>query len=264
MRRQVKPFVTEYRGTPRRTKDLPAGADAYPDNYHARNRSYAEAQKVFQSEPTEDTYEAALRAADALFASERAEPPSATTEVPATAPPLRGISPQPTEAAIDQLFTLPVLQERFVETTPRRILQAIEPLHDDRFAALEAERAPKRRGRKPGSKNKPKIAVGDDWSAAMQPAAGTVPATRPKVAADIEDAASRFVLADFIQGEVDEPQVSEPEVEKSPYGELEIDPADNNDALPPPPRGRTDRFGWKRDGLRPGERWKRRLPKAAR
>lgn len=256
MRRQVKPFVTEYRGTPRRTKDLPAGGDPHQEGQASRSRSYAEAQKVFQPESPEDSYEAAMRAADALFSSERAEPAQEPVKPPSASSAFR-TAPTEADDAFVQDAGAQLHEDRQADAPPRRILQAIEPPQEDRFAALEAERAPKRRGRKPGSKNKPKLQVGDDWAAAMQPVAAstsTKPAARSRVAASPVPAAPRFSLADFIV----EDDIEEPAIEGV---EVEVPAVD--DALPPP-RGRTDKFGWKREGLRPGERWKRRLPKAAR
>ena len=253
MRRQVKPFVTEYRGTPRRTKDISAGGEPHQEGQASRSRSYAEAQKVFQPESAEDSYEAAMRAADALFSSERAETPLQPTRTSPAASSFPITSSPPDGAAVEQA-AVPVQDERQVETAPRRILQAIEPPQEDRFAALEAERAPKRRGRKPGSKNKPKVRVGDDWAAEMQPS-GASTSSRSRVAVEPVSAVPRFSLADFIL----EDDSEEREMELAEIAAPAID-----DAVSPPPRGRTDKFGWKREGLRPGERWKRRLPKAAR
>ena len=170
MRRQVKPFVTEYRGNARRSKDLHSSGDLQSDALAPRSRSYAEAEKVFQSEAPDDAYEAAMRAADALFdaSSRKPEPapPAAAANVfeerrvtPAS-PPIR----MPPDEIARDVFAEPgagttagETGDRDAATSPRRILQAIEPPPEDRFAALEAERAPRRRGRKPGSKNKPKL-----------------------------------------------------------------------------------------------------------
>ena len=230
MRRQAKPFVTEYRGAARRTKDT--GGDLHGET--PRHRAYDEAQRMFQPDTNqpdfgEDSYDAALRAADALFA---APVQPARSEV---------YAPWPVEAQPwPERHWLPE-EERSVSAhsedplpaasaAPRRILQAIEPPAEDRYAALEAERAPKRRGRKPGSKNKPKIVVGDDWLATVAvPSEPSGTATRSPVLPSIA------VPVAFANDDLDESEIE----------------------------GRTGRFMRKRDGLRPGERWKRRLPKAA-
>ena len=255
MRRQVKPFVTEYRGNARRSKDsLPSG-DMQQDSAAPRSRSYAAAEKVFHNETPDDSYEAALRAADALFNLSPGEAArSAFGTAPETAPEPRGVassSPPSRETSVDvakEIFSdadvfasAGASVERDAAVPPRRILQALEPATDDRFAALEAERAPKRRGRKPGSKNKPKFVAGDDWSTA-RPALAIVPAlpAAPPVAF------SPTPTPVLVEKEQDEAV------------EVAVD-----DMVLPQPRGRTDKFGWKRAGLRPGERWKRRLPKAA-
>ena len=248
MRRQVKPFVTEYRGSPRRNKDLPSSGDLQPEMQPQRSRSFADAERAFHAETSDDSYEAALRAADALFAS---SPPDANgagraarTASPASRPIDDATDEPGGETFEPHVAFAPDGATLERESAPRRILQAIEAPVEDRFAALEAERAPKRRGRKPGSKNKPKIVVGDDWPVSKPLSARkavTPPALRPAPARFPDLAPS---LADLEPEEIGETPVEE-------------------DALPRP-RGRTDKFGWKRAGLRPGERWKRRLPKAAR
>ncbi len=264
MRRQVKPFVTEYRGNTRRVKDHSGDQQ---EVQAPRSRSFAEAEKIFHieekvfpSEGPDDSYEAALRAADALFnASDRDVGSAPGIKGVGRAPASRNVSHasspfhiQPDEAA-KGVFTQEDLRvaakfepgEQDHSIAPRRILQAIEPQTEERFAALEAERAPKRRGRKPGSKNKPKIVVSDDWASPvarpMRASVPTIPTTAPAVRSPNFPRISIFV---------------EPELDEI----LETVAAEQT---LPQPRGRNDRFGWKRAGLRPGERWKRRLPKAA-
>lgn len=244
MRRQVKPFVTEYRGAIRRGKDQPE--ELHSEVQTSRNRSYAEAEKLFQSEPSEDSYEAALRAADALF-----DPSARNSIKPHHEGVVSGGRHEPVRhstSPLDELSDGTAKQGFAVGTVPseasapsptvgpRRILQALETPVEDKFAALEAERAPKRRGRKPGSKNKIKE-VGDDWQTPAIvkrsfAAVATVGVDQPLISAEPADGGSIAALG-------------------------------NEEPLSHP-RGRNNRFGWKRAGLRPGERWKRRLPKTAR
>ena len=210
----------------------------------------------------DDSYEAALRAADALFDASPAraepahhkgaagEPEPRTSSQAASASHAASAFRIPAGDAAGEVFSDEEAGEscEHAASAPRRILQAIEPPAEDRFAALEAERAPKRRGRKPGSKNKPKIVASDDWSIPNErPAAVTMPALAAAPSPVIE-AMSFF---------------SEPEPDEVDAPLSTIDAGDDEAPLPRP-RGRTEKFNWKREGLRPGERWKRRLPKAAR
>ena len=143
MRRQVKPFVTEYRGNARRSKDLNSSGDLQSDSQAPRSRSYAEAEKLFQNETPDDSYEAALRAADALFdASPRSAEPTrsaTTTSAPEVRKAVSASSPfrmPPDEVAKDVFADedAGTTSERNAVTPPRRILQAIEPPAEDRFA----------------------------------------------------------------------------------------------------------------------------------
>ena len=264
MRRQVKPFVTEYRGSPRRSKDLHPSGDLHQEVQAPRSRSFAKADKLFHGDGQDDSYEAALRAADALFdawpgiAEPTHDKGAASGSEPRT-------TLQPSQAA--SIFRVPADEsgrevsldddagmvgeqaERHSASAPRRILQAIEPPSEDRFAALEAERAPKRRGRKPGSKNKPKIVAGDDWTAAFEkPAMVTAPALQARPS-PVFDADAFFTKAEHVEIEDDATVAVGTVDEEQPMLRS---------------RGRNEKFNWKRAGLRPGERWKRRLPKAAR
>ena len=205
MRRQMKPFVTEYRGSNRRGKESVAGrtereppwnGDAPPDPFRAK-----------QDDAGEDGYDAALRAADALFS-----PKPAASGAP------RGALQEP-GSLYDHVDGEGASAARLPE---RRILQAIE---EPVVAALRESPAPaKRRGRKPGSKNKPKVALPVtpiSADSAMRPP----PVARAAIVV-AQDAASPARLA-----------------------------------RRPKATARRDAFGWVRTKLKPGENWKRRLPR---
>lgn len=256
MRRQVKPFVTEYRGTARRQKDQPSASEQPLDTQATRPRPVPDAQRVFAPDKVDTSYEAALRAADALFAP---SPRSMATPAAVVRVDAQASNPTPAEPAapeVDAAFGGAAGERSTRESTndgqdkgaqQGRILQAIEPPDSDRFAALEAERAPKRRGRKPGSKNKPKTNGADDWAANMRVA--------PPQSVAEPIAAATSAPAAFADA-VDEDEVGYDAAVQTnvlPVTDLPISSA----------RVRNERFGWKRSGLRPGERWKRRLPKAA-
>lgn len=219
MRRPVKPFVTEYKGTNRRPggrggddffgasavheavqrpgSDNGARPDARSDHARAENNRSENAR-------SENAYEAALKAADALFA-----PPPKSADIGGPGP-----EPQGKDGA----------EATDTSASGRRILRAIDEPPLPGLAEAEEAEPVKRRGRKPGSKNKPKPV-----------AAAALPlATTPEP--DDED------LDDEDQLEVVEaPAAARPTV---PY------------------RPRTiDRFSWVRTRLKPGEQWKRRLPK---
>lgn len=201
MRRQSKPFVTEYKSSSRRSKDA-FGQDPQGDIDLSRLAAGAD-----------DGYDAAMRAADALFSPKRAEATQAAAPTTTAAPPAEA-----TEAA--RAAPIP-------ERPAGRILQAIEEAPADPFAELEALHAPKRRGRKPGSKNKPK-------AAAIERPAPMVDAPRPAIPAVA-------VMAAVVAARPSE--------------------ATEGESTGATPRG--ERFGWVRTKLRPGERWKRRIPKVA-
>ncbi len=209
MRRPLKPFVTEYKGARRA-----APAFGEQNSLVSERPAPKPVEARTQSQPdSDDSYEAAMRAADALFSSSsdrraesRAEPSPA--------------GPQADVAG----FTSP-------ERGGGRILRAIEEPPSPQFAAREAELAPKRRGRKPGSKNKPKIPAltsmnGDFAGTQITPApVHAVDATIPRSAMP----SHRPIAA----------------------------------AAAAAPSLRSERrFPWVRDRLKPGEYWKRRrLPK---
>jgi hypothetical protein len=227
MRRPVKPFVTEYKGPNRR----PGHPGAAAQRLQSEEFSYATAAQDVFARPApdaprnapEDSYEAAMRAADALFA-----PTAAKAASPVARPPRIELT---AAAAHHQPDT---------EAEPAnhahgggRILRAIDeqPMLD--LAEPGAERVPMRRGRKPGSKNKPKAPVFVDDAPKALPSARPAPSAPPLVFRDA--------------------------------------PADSAGSAPvPAPRSREAtayrsrdplRFAWVRTKLKPGEEWKRRLPK---
>ncbi len=260
MRRPLKPFVTEYKGSSRRQKE--AGGPEQTFNTEARSIGGKRSASAFDAKPfeaplqdaksrptqsspradmrfnpasNEDSYEAALRAADALFA------PMNNTAKP--------LQPDWTEAEqasrdISQSSRAPgdfAENGKMPPSGSGRILRSLEEPQAPSFAHLE-EALPKRRGRKPGSKNKPKTSVRDD-------APGTpMPTARPtEVARTFQYAISAC-----------EPLAGAPSLASGARGAIT--------ALPPLPKRRAtrpprERFAWVRTRLAPGERWKRRLPK---
>lgn len=234
MRRPVKPFVTEYKG-PNRRPGHPVGATQRqpPEEFSyasAANEVFARPQADnTQRHSAEDSYEAALRAADALFSP---------SEKPATSV---MSAPRVDHSAIaDQ-------EQPGLEAAPSdpvahgnggRILRAIDEPPVPGLAELEAEHAPKRRGRRPGSKNKVKVPVFED------------DAPRPTSYARPTPSVPSF---DFDDEAFDDARPA-PVVAAAPR------------AAPKAPatsyRERDDeRFSWVRTKLKPGEEWKRRLPK---
>lgn len=231
MRRPMKPFLTEYKSSQRRPKDA----------FDTSQTSFGSSDTAFDSGghsprgngmPSEDSYEAAMRAADALFSAPASPKPSTKASIKP--------SPSPATPSTKAFFSdaSPPEEQPFApEAAGRaasaagggRILRAIEETPVDPFAALEAERAPKRRGRKPGSKNKPKLPV-----TAMD---AVVPAHKPKL---------------------------KPSPRHEPKIPVAIPAILAAPASPPVMQQRsTERFAWVRTSLRPGEKWKRRIPKVA-
>lgn len=288
MRRPVKPFVTEYKGSTRRPKeaseadqtfnieafparsnggrhdpDLDTGpGDASAGDPRARPTESRTRSKASQRSDAgrlnaangEDSYEAALRAADALFspASPSQNGHQAKPDRSAAAP----VSPEPDAGETSKA----------PPSGSGRILRSLDEPPPPSFADRE-EALPKRRGRKPGSKNKPKIPSPDhgagrehraasfeaaEWTRSPAPAASArfAPAHAPSARllparpsagraggrADIS-ATSRFAQAVPVAGGV--PTI----------GRLAA------------VRQQGQRFSWVRTTLTPGQRWKRRLPK---
>ena len=136
MRRPRKPFVTEYKTGNRRS---PAGFDAgFDAERPASKAAFDLVERGY--ERGDEPLDAAMRAADALFS--RRAPPEAS----------------------DESHDRAASEHASVETADDaagkaggRILRALDEEPAPVPAAIEGEHVPKRRGRKPGSKNKPKV-----------------------------------------------------------------------------------------------------------
>lgn len=221
MRRQSKPFVTEYRSSGRRGKGSPgpqAGMDGRSSEPETQRVSWPPAED-------DDGFAAAHAAADALFAGSgttSSKRTSSSTQIGSSGDAGRG-----------------------------RILQAIEePAQDgspdpdgDRSALeLTPPDTPKRRGRKPGTKrpatriNEPEQSEPlDDFGPAHTTAAETVHSPASEAPSAISTASVQVASPTF-------PVAATLAIRQ---------------------RRRGERFSWVRTKLRPGERWKRRLPKVA-
>ena len=251
--------MTEVRASGRRPKDA-AFAAGRPERDGPRESDQPRGAFAAGHDVNDDSYEAAMKAADALFAGQRSDDSpraNAAERMPAVAPDhapsTRNGALARSTAHADAVFAPPVEP---AATTQRgrdlpegggRILQAIEHHVESPLAALEAERAPKRRGRKPGSKNRPKVPVGA--SAAATQVATTTPYVAQRVpTAQRPDAGARTAALVALLPEPLAPIAAA--VRRAP-------------ALVPPLGKERDRFAWVRTKLRPGEKWKRRLPKVA-
>ena len=159
MRRPVKPFVTEYRGG---RKSAQAASAAYDPSDHFSSDERPPRDVNEEPEP-EDSYEAAMRAADALFEQKASPVGDKIEDRNRTQQPdgygssavinaeafFKKVDPQPD---VDQ----PTVSSQSAENPARNILADTsykDPLEERLRAASLI-----RRGRKPGSKNKPKEA----------------------------------------------------------------------------------------------------------
>ena len=245
MRRPVKPFVTEYKGNARRQApttgpSLKSGDDASAASAQ-RKASRLERARVAENRsgvsllPSGDSYEAALRAADALFSGGSAanQAPPAGDQAPRVLGNNVGDetassrAPHAREAAAANLGG-------------GRILRVIDEALPWGSSNTEAE-TPKRRGRKPGSKNKPKV---------MSIGIGALPVTR----APPERSARRATSASAKNRTPSEPAIAAVQGAslRAPM------PVTRPIAVQRP---RVEPYAWIRKTLKPGERWKRRLPK---
>jgi hypothetical protein len=258
MRRPVKPFVTEYKGNARRPASsaglslkLEDEAPSSPSR-PAASRSegsrtsegarHAENQRFNGASQPEDSYEAALRAADALFSNA----PARAAEEPSAVGGLSDKRRLDTNADGRQASSEAAVAPG--GPTGGRILRVIDEAPPQVLVDLEIERTPKRRGRKPGSKNKPKLAP----SFAEEPAV-----TRARLEASSAPTMSRAGTRKL-------PAVA-PAAEATPTSMAAAAqrPAAPQTQPAAAQRPRLDPYAWVRTKLKPGERWKRRLPKVA-
>lgn len=247
MRRPLKPFITEYKASNRRGH-APSGDAVVAERQPAAERVFTSerdrfATKAFESpnraEP-EDSYEAAMRAADALFAPRPAEQGQTAPTAPLDVEKVFAPKPQTAHPASVEADA-PKSERAPAPERGGRILPALNEPPLSQFAALEEAHAPKRRGRKPGSKNKPRpvapqqLSFADDVPAEVESVAAQA---RPDLAAPAVKRPRRTRAARPLEA-------------SEAYLEARI----------PAPVSRL-RFSWlDRKKLKPGEFWKRRLPK---
>ena len=250
MRRPMKPFVTEYKPSSRRQLSAPRHPQSFANEPASPKPS--ETGWFEASSRTDDSYEAALRAADALFSPQKDKPDHAGDDATAAG----GVRDT---AGRGSGRILRVLDEPPPERT------------SDLMSELEREHAPKRRGRKPGSKNRPKA------DRAVPPSAAP--------ASDIQafDARTRHIPSPFEVADRDE-RADDPAADTgddvgATQGEAvarDQHDSDHRDVGQDDPeviarettkpvaglRSRERRrFSWVRTTLKPGQEWKRRLPK---
>jgi hypothetical protein len=232
MRRPQKPFVTEYKPSTRRHPSSMGQPQAFADDGESTPPKPFDLGRSDPNARSEDSYEAALRAADALFST-----PSPTAKVePAT----------PTDGAARP------------DRPGGRILQVIDDTPPEPVFEAEDDAAPKRRGRKPGSKNKPKMPVTsiDPTSVAFRDFNTTESATchvtqyvSQSPAFVSRDERRVAMVAPEVESDVDA-------IALSPVASRAL-PASRTSA-----RSAQPRFAWVRTQLEPGQDWKRRrLPK---
>ena len=227
MRRQVKPFVTEYRASNRKTKETASPGHLPRDVVH--DGAAREPLRSKQDETGSDRHGAALRAADALF-SVRGTAPGDDMRTAKTADSRSAAEAVFAPPAQDAASTQPS-EHRLQE---RRILRAIDTPSLEASINEIGDAPLKRRGRKPGSKNKPKpMALGEVDVLASSALSGS--------------------LADL------------PGASVAPASETERRAAFpvSQGTKPTDRRTRREPFAWVRRKLKPGEKWKRRLPKVA-
>jgi hypothetical protein len=170
----------------------------------------------------DDSYDAAMRAADAFFSI-----PSSEDQADSRAARISD------DAPLDPVERAPATPEK----AGGRILRVLDEAPPQEYSALEAEHAPKRRGRKPGSRNKPKRQ--DDATAAPpdieRPSISTRPKTAPITVPSVAALPPRLSVA------------------ATPARAIEEEARAVRDQR---------RFPWISDRLKPGEDWKRRrLPR---
>jgi len=242
MRRPVKPFVTEYKGPNRRPPQQATASSRRTYEDHATaplvNESFSRGGPD-HTHAMDDSYEAAMRAADALFAP-NANKPASSSAAPDSATAIDDASHDGASGA---------------SLRGGRILRVLDepPVYD--LAELEEERAPKRRGRKPGSKNKPKSGI-----------------AAPSKVHRVQTAEPFDWDASFPAASMPKAAPLSPAYQKSPARSHVAAPAESTEAAPRAARrvqapssdfaARNEtRFAWVRTKLAPGEQWKRRVPK---
>ena len=161
------------------------------------------------------------------------------------------------------------------DTGRGRILRAVDepsgPMNE-RMEELEREHAPRRRGRKPGSKNKPK---------AGRPTASVLTTVATASDAQIADAQATSEPASVVDGPAGPVAAHgqsvgdgdaehgrpfqgqddhEPDAREQTGGPRAVAEDASGPVAPLPSRARR-RFAWVRTKLKPGQEWKRRLPK---
>ena len=211
---------------------------------------------------TDDSYEAALRAADALFAPQKDR---RSAEVDGQGTDTDGVRESAGRGRI-----LRVLDEPSPEPTSGMMDEA------------ERDHAPKRRGRKPGSKNRPKADKAASPDAVLPIDARTFDGQARHVPSSVEpsdrDRPTIEPVASFGAGVASGDTVArEPsdgghgDGHRDDGGSIaedlaedtvgRADPAADRSPRAGQPSRERRRFSWVRTTLKPGQEWKRRLPK---
>lgn len=231
MRRPVKPFVTEYKASSRRNPAA-SGEQGVFESERPAPKSF----DFMQRPDSDDYYDAAMRAADALFSIPSSAGPAGSNPDGATRD---DMSPPPRHFDDEGQPDI-----SFSEKGGGRILRVLDEAPPPEYAALEAELTPKRRGRKPGSKNKPKTAM-PAQAALMRDLTPPAPVQPAPVVTVPAMPAARKIPALTVQAAT------------KPASAVELAPLDGD-----APTRSGKRFSWVRDNLKPGEEWKRRrLPR---
>ena len=259
MRRPLKPFVTEYKPSTRR--QIPATRHAQSFAVEAASPTPFEGGRHDPTSRGDDSYGAALRAADALFSPPKDKPSPS-------------VGPNAGEVAGD------AGAGRAAGRGSGRILRVIdEPVPEPTGRATDepdGEPTPKRRGRKPGSKNRPKgdasrlaTAAVPDAGGRRSPSAVRTPGMGTS-AADA-DATTGSAIGDGPAGRDHaaggEHVAGGYEAGAGADGGLDAatrevaGPADTAEPVAALPSRERRRFPWVRTKLKPGQEWKRRLPK---
>ena len=262
MRRPLKPFVTEYKPSTRR--QLAAARHPHPTiDASPPSARPGEGGRFDAASRPEDSYEAALRAADALFSPQKDKPPQS--------PPQAGREMTDPDRPQDAVGRGRIL--RVIDEPP-------PGLTSEMMSELERQRAPKRRGRKPGSKNRPKMdKPGSSFAAATSPrprrrnAPSTLETSVPGVLAHADapddvttghagpgrDRPGHNRLGHNRPG-LDE-RVDGHRPGDAPGGPEPVAQEDAGGGVTAIPSRERRRFSWVRTKLKPGQEWKRRLPK---